>query len=371
MIKNTKKWNGKTDVLLNLIKENVSDVGYKNDVPEADFSDAEGATANIHDIGNIITSNNSYTELFYDNLYGVIGMQIVSGWHYTNKFKAFKKGLMQIGDVIQITRPKAFTGHNKNKDVSERSGSDVDSPERHGVDAQYFARNIVATYHDTVDREELKRAFASVSSFETFVTAKLTNIYNMYEVDEQLVFKYLVITAINHNNAKTVTYTKGASDEENAKNIIKAVKNTCGKMTFPSTDYNLAKVLNAVNSKSELNVIMPVDINTNISVDALAGAFNLDKMEMTQKLYEIDNFELSDYEKTRLTAIGVDCSTLTMPENVACIIFADDFFQIYDNLYEMYTRLNESGLFQNYFLHVWQTWAVSEFAQFAVVKQGE
>lgn len=398
MIKQTKLWNGKSDVLLNLIRETAHNSAYKEDVPEFHITgNAEADVASIHEIGDIITSNNSYTETFYDALYGVIGAQIVSGWYYTNKYKAFKKGLMQIGDVIQIVRPKAFKGEAMPKEVAQRFGADVDAPNRHGVDTQYFARNLMAKYKDTIDRDELKRAFASVSSFDSFVSAKLQNVYNMYEVDEQLTFKYLTLTAINQNNMATVEYTYADNAEINAKNLIKAVKNTCGKMTYPTENWNLAKVLNSVTDRNALNVVLPIEVSTDISVDALAGAFNLDKIAMTQKLYEIDQFELTDNEAIRLACIGVIPSGTTKPDgeedtyitgvdefgtplyimksdvptatDVVGFIFADDFYQIYDNLFEMYTRMNESGVFQNYFLHVWQTWAVSMFAQCAVIKK--
>lgn len=405
MVKQTKLWNGKSDVLLNLIRETCVSNEYKEAVPEIHYTgNAEADVATIHEIGNIITSNNSYTETFYNALYGVIGAQIIAGWYYTNKYKNFKKGVMQIGDVIQIARPKTFKGTSVPKEVENRNGSDVDAPNRHGTTTQFFARNLVCRYKDTIDRDELKRAFASISSFDGFVSAKLQFVYNMYEVDEQLTFKYLTLTAINQNNAPAIEYTKiSNSAEATAKNIIKAVKNTCGLMTYPKSTYNLAQVMNSVQDRKNLNIIMPVNVYTDISVDALAGAFNMSELEMKQKLYEIDSFTLEDDEAVRLACIGVipyvttepedydedddnyivdtneegqtiyidreDVPTIDEDEPVACVIFADDFYQIYDNVFEMYTRMNESGLFQNYFLHVWQTWAVSMFAQFAVVKQ--
>ena len=69
------------------------------------------------------------------------------------------------------------------------------------------------------------------------------------------------------------------------------------------------------------------------------------------------------------TPIYILKSDVPTATDVVGFIFADDFYQIYDNLFEMYTRMNESGVFQNYFLHVWQTWAVSMFAQSAVIKK--
>lgn len=365
-----------------------------------DLETAGAAVATIHEIGNIITSNNSYTETFYGALYGVIGVQIVSGWYYTNKYKRFKKGVMEIGDVIQITRPKAFSGIAQSKEVGNRSGSTVDTPHRHNADVQYFAQNLKAYYKDTIDRDELKRAFATISAFGSFYDAKLRNVYNMYELDEQLVFKYLTLKALSNASAPTITYTAGATDEGTAKNILKAVRKTVKKMYFASTSYNLAGILNALSDGDRLNVIMPIDTAEDISVDALAGAFNLDKLEVQNRVFDIDQFNLADFEAIRLANIGVIDYTTTAPSSsdaddyisgtleadgtttiyvakadiptvsdVAAFIFSDDFFQIYDNLFEMKTRENEEGLFWNYFLHIWQTWAVSRFAQFAVIKK--
>ena len=49
-------------------------------------------------------------------------------------------------------------------------------------------------------------------------------------------------------------------------------------------------------------------------------------------------------------------------DNIAGVILDEDFVQIYDNVFEMRDMPNPVSLDHNYFLHMWQTYAVSPFA---------
>jgi hypothetical protein len=58
---------------------------------------------------------------------------------------------------------------------------------------------------------------------------------------------------------------------------------------------------------------------------------------------------------------------MTFLDKVAGVIIDEDFVQIYDNVFEMRDMPVANTLDHNYFLHMWQTYAVSPFANAVAV----
>ena len=314
-------------------------------------------SASLKKIGDIVTADDSGSHKFHDVLYGKIAKQVILSFSHTNRFKEFKKGMMEIGDVIEFLKPKDFVGKALPA-IANRTGEYVDAPERHNDIAQYAAVNLKAYYKETLDIEELKTAFTSMSNFSSYYNAKVANMYTMYEYDEELTFQYLLLKIASGVTPVELEY--GSTNKDMLATVKATVRKACNK---PSKAYNPRGAL----WKSNINDIIifaEVDTLTDTEVNDLAAAFNIDKMAIQSRIIDLNAFTLTDDEVTRLKAIGVMGAQETAPEvdDLKYLIVDKQGIQVYDKLLTSKVRENEEGHFYNNFLHwqasyAWVNWA--------------
>lgn len=347
---------------------------------------ADAGLQSVRQIGSIITASASAIDAFGEGLFGAFGKYVSMTFGYNSHFSKFYKGLMEYGDVITIRRPKTFYGEavdtmpNSNLNAS-RTGSDVDAPHRKGVDTQYIATNLRTKYCDTIDDMELRRAFNSWDDFNDFVNAKFDMMMSMEQVDEEVVFKYLALKAIDNVTPKTL-----ASGYTQADYVTK-IKTEAAKLDFYNTN-NIAGVGNAADG--DLNIMLSVDDDVALDVNFYATLFHTDRADLDGRVTRISQWSFTDDELLRLASLGVvdsktssatgytqvgtsgvyiknaDMPTVTTSK-VKAMIFSDDLFQIYDKLRQTSSRYNQSDLFTNYWLHIEQIWATSKFAPFVAI----
>lgn len=113
---------------------------------------------------------------------------------------------------------------------------------------------------------------------------------------------------------------------------------------------------------------MDADFNAKFDVKVLASAFNMDKATFIGKLHLIDDFASFDnerFEAIREESTGLEEVTadeLNLMKNVKGVLVDEEWFQVYDNLFEFDETRVGSGLYWNYWLHVWKTISYSPFA---------
>ena len=113
---------------------------------------------------------------------------------------------------------------------------------------------------------------------------------------------------------------------------------------------------------------MDADFNAKFDVEVLASAFNMNKAEFIGKLHLIDDFASFDNERfdaIREESTGLEEVTseeLTLMKDVKGVLLDEEWFQVYDNLFEFNETPVGSGLYWNYWLHVWKTVSYSPFA---------
>lgn len=113
---------------------------------------------------------------------------------------------------------------------------------------------------------------------------------------------------------------------------------------------------------------MDADFNAKFDVEVLASAFNMNKADFIGKLHLIDDFSSFDnerFEAIRQESTGLEEVTtaeLELMKNVKGVLLDEDWFQVYDNLFEFDETRVGSGLYWNYWLHVWKTISYSPFA---------
>ena len=118
-------------------------------------------------------------------------------------------------------------------------------------------------------------------------------------------------------------------------------------MSFPSDQFNAyltaqttdTKPIVTFAKKSEQVLILDTATDTSVSVDVLASLFNM---------------SVAEFNDTKKVVID------TFPDvKIRAALVDEAFFQIYDDLITIKSFENPESLYNNYWLHVWQTHAYS------------
>lgn len=297
------------------------------------------ATAeNVAEVGAGILVNQAVQNEFISALIDRIGLTVVKSVSLKNPLKKFKKGELPMGRTIEEIFVDLAEEHMYDPDTAEETVFKRELPD---VKSLFHERNRQGYYKRTVQDESLRTAFISWGTFEDFLTRVVNSIYNSAEVDE---FKYMKLVLDNYASKGLFRFEKvddPTMSDVHAKDFVKKLRATAQKMTLPmgSRDFNASGV-HTVTDISKLHLIIDADIQSQIDVEVLANAFNLDKTTFMGQVTVIDNFAT-----TGLKAVLVD----------------EDFFMVYDTLHKMETIRNPQGLYWNYYYHVWQVLSASRF----------
>lgn len=113
---------------------------------------------------------------------------------------------------------------------------------------------------------------------------------------------------------------------------------------------------------------MDAKFNAQYDVNVLASAFNMDKADFMGRLFLIDNWTEFDNERfdiIRANSDGIEEITdkeLALLNDVKGVLIDENWFQVYDNNNKFTEQYVASGLYWNYFYHVWKTVSSSPFA---------
>jgi uncharacterized protein YjdB len=326
--------------IINAIRNSASD-SFQSYVPLA-------SAENVAEIGQGILINQSVQNEFITSLVDRIGLVVVRALSLQNPLKKFKKGSMLQGRTIEeiftdITKANKYDPLDAESTVFRRTIPNVKT--------LFHERNRQDFYEQTIQDDSLKSAFVSWANFESFISGIINAIYNSAEVDEYNYMKLLIDNYYSKGLFKIVPVTSPTSSEAAAREFVKKVRATVGRMTLASgsRDFNAL----AVHTRSEienLHLIIDADLQAEIDVEVLAKAFNMEKSTFLGHVTVIDGFA-----STGLEAVLVD----------------QEWFMVFDNLLKLETIRNPKGLYWNYFYHVWQTLSVSRFANAVAFVSGE
>lgn len=174
------------------------------------------------------------------------------------------------------------------------------------VKAEYSEINFDVQYPVTIIRKELEKAFVSWGDFESFLMGISTSLYNGAYIDDYKFTKKLISNAYRNNAVQMETFTftnASAPTEAELKAFTKKLRETFLNFKSPSTRYNAWRKVGGY-GRSIVSWSKPEDVVVFISnklaseldVDVLANAFNMDKAELMGKVYYIDSFDIIDDE---------------------------------------------------------------------------
>ena len=339
--------------ILNVIRNNAS-YAYQKDIPKID---KEG---DIPKVGEILFGNPIHSNEFINALVNRIALVRIQSATFNNPYKHLKKGYLEFGESVE----DIFVGIIKAvKYDPEKGASREFKRTMPNVQSVFHSTNWRVLYPVTIEKQALRRAFTSADGVTNLITSIINQVYQAAEYDEYLLFKYLLIKAISHG--KVYTQQIDTSDMDS---VAVAFRGKSNLLPIDMTGrFNESHVQNNTDINKQC-IFMDADFNAKFDVKVLASAFNMDKATFIGKLHLIDDFGSFDNERfdaIREESTGLEEVTtdeLALMRDVKGVLLDEDWFQVYDNLFEFNETTVGSGLYWNYWLHVWKTVSYSPFA---------
>lgn len=358
------KLSASSEQILNAIRNSAS-ANYKNYVPVASTSQN-----NIKEIGLIIMNDPTLQNEFLSALVNRIGRVIVTSKLYSNPWAKFKRGIMEYGETIEEIFVNIAKPFEYDPAVAENK---VFAREMPDVRAAFHILNYQKFYKSTIQREQLRQAFLSWQGIIDLIAKIVDAMYTAANYDEFMVMKYLIGRHILNGELKPVQVATVSA--ANMKSIVGTIKGTSNNFEFMSDNYNVVGVQN-YSLKENQYIIVNAEFDAVMDVEVLATAFNMDKADFMGHRVLVDSFgSLNTTRLAELFANETGYTPFTTDEinalkAVPAVIVDEDWFMIYDNLYEFTEQYNAEGLYWNYWYHVWKTFSISPFANAAVFVPG-
>ena len=361
----SKKLAANTVDILNVIRNNATH-NYRDYVPEA-TEDIDSIRA----IGNIIMSMPNLQNEFLSALVNRIAMVIITSKSYENPWRFFKKGLLEYGETVEDVFVNLAKVHSFDQHTAE---SEVFKREKPDVRAAFHTMNYQKFYKVTVSDRELRQAFLSLDGVTDLIAKIVESVYTSANYDEFLVMKYMLAQAILDGRLYVEEIAQVSA--ANMKSIASTLKSVSNKLEFMSNKYNIAGVMTHT-TKSDQYLLVDADFDATMDVEVLASAFNMTKAEFLGNRVLCDSF--GDLDTDRLAEIFADDDTyveltdaqIAALKAIPAVLVDNNFFMIFDNMFEFTENYNGEGLYWNYFYHTWKTFSMSPFANSIVFVAGE
>jgi len=323
--------------ILNAVR-NESSGTYQDRIPNAD-------KANIDDvIHNLLSWTPGMNEFIY-SLVNVIGLQIYRNVNtFNNPLAKFKRGMLMTGDTIEEIMNGLLEAHRYNPNA-EYLEEDIFGVERPEVQVNYHSIDRKDYYKLSINRVELRKAFMSENGLDQFITNLMSTPQTSDQWDEFLATASLLKTWHDYGgffNVNIPDVSANGSTQADSQYALRRLRELGDTLPFLSRRYNPAHLPMAAN-REDLELIITPEANAAIDVEALAGAFNIDKAEFASR-------------KTIIPAeyIGID--------GFQAMLTTREFFVIADSLLETQSVNNPVGLVTNFFLHHQEVISASRFA---------
>lgn len=339
--------------IINVIRNNAS-YAYQKDIPTIEKEQ------DIPKVGEILYGNPTHSNEFINALINRIALVRMQSATFNNPYKHLKKGYLEFGETVE----DIFVGIIRAVKYDPEKGASREFKRTlPNVQSVFHMTNWKVMYPITIEKQSLKRAFTSADGVTNLITSIIDQVYKSAEYDEYLLFKYLLIKAISHGKV----YPQPI-DTTNMNSVAVAFRGKSNLLPIDMTGrFNETHVQNNTPIDKQC-IFMDADFNAKFDVEVLAGAFNMNKADFIGKLHLIDDFSSFDnerFEAIRKESTGLEEVTadeLALMKNVKGVLLDEDWFQVYDNLFEFDETHVGSGLYWNYWLHVWKTISYSPFA---------
>lgn len=352
--------NASTIDILNTIRANAS-ASYQASIPTITQE------KDIPKVGEVLYGYPALANEFIGSLVNRIAFVQLTSATFNNAYASLKKGQLEFGETVEevftdIIKALAYSAEKAQARELKRYLPNVRTA--------FHAMNWKVMYPVTIQEKDLRQAFISAQGVQDLIADIIDKVYTSNEYDEFLLFKYMIIKGVNSGKFKPIAVNTSGTGGD-IKNAAKVFRATSNKFLFMNNSYNEAGVTNTC-PKERQAIFMDADFNAAYDVDVLAAAFNMDKAEFAGKLHLIDDWTTFDNDRFDLIRAesdelaSVTSAELAVMANVKAVLVDERWFQIYDNLNVMTEREIASGLYWNYFYHVWKTISNSPFSNAVV-----
>lgn len=329
------------NTILDTIRANAS-LDYQNRVPSA-------TNTNLTTIGQVIGQYSELANEFANAIVNRIGLTIVHNKILNNPLAVLKKGGVPLGSDIE----EIYTNPAKAK-TYDMTSTDLLANAIPDVKALFYRVNRQDKYPVTITRPMIQKAFTSEYAMTSFIDGIISSLYSGDNMDEFILMKNVVAKAFSAGHITAVNiFDENATDNDDtviSKKLVKAIKTYSNLLTFPSSNYNKYTTLVTGDVDKPPVVWTPLEdqillldsqMSSNIDVEVLSYAFNIDKSQIQAKTLKVDSFG---------------------GEPILALLCDKAFFQVYDNLRELRSFDNGDNLTLKYILHHWQTYGYSLLA---------
>ncbi len=351
--------------ILNAVRAEATE-NYRSMVPRA-----AGNVDSVRAIGQAIMSYQPLQNEFLSALYNRIGRVILTSKLFNNPWGMFKKGLLEFGETVEEIFVNIARPHEYDVEVAETEWMKREIPD---VRAAFHTLNYRKFYKATIENEQLRQAFLSWDGVTDLIAGIVDQLYNACNYDEFQTMKYMLGSAILAGNLYPVAAVPQAGETQTHATTL-SILSESNLLTFQSTKYNVAGVLNA-SEKNNQYLIINGRFAAEMNLDVLATAFNMDKAEFMGHMVLVDDFGAIDTARLALlfkddpTYVEISQADLTLLSSIPAVLVDRDFFMIFDNLQKFTEDYNGQGLYWQYWFHAWRTFSYSPFANAVVFAPG-
>jgi len=325
------------ELLLDQIRDDASP-DYQARIPEATVA---GVQATMKALQTYRPQQNE----FIDALVNKVALTIMRTTSWLNPLAEFKRGMLTGGDTIEeimVGLIKAKT-YDPARDALEHElfGS---APIE--VQSNFHRVNRRDKYKVTVNQPLLMSAFNKPQGLSQFA-AQIMNAPGTSDQWDEFLLMCSLFREYESNGGyfkvgiRDITNPDSTTLAADTKSVLSKIRSLAGTMKFISRQYNAARMPIAA-TPDELVLFVSPEFNAALDVEALAGAFNVEKMSTSGRIIEIPREQF-----------GI--------EGVEAILTTKDFFVVADQVFETASQWNPASLQTNYWLHRWQVISASRF----------
>lgn len=264
---------------VNILNAMRSEYELENRIPEA----------TLDNLQNIFTSMMSYSQgrnTIIPSLLERIGLQTVDTSAWRNPLAMYKKDPMRYG----MTHEETFVNMCKGKLYDPRESYEYAFQQYQSYIMSVFHKvNLTMQYPVTITYDNLRSAFLTEYGIRDMMSAKMEAAVTGANWDEYNAMKGMIDTGYDAQILPAVT-VPAVTDEASAKKLLTEIKAAVNEFRFPNPANNIA---GATSSSTPFNLIWVTTprVDAQISVEALAYAFNMDKAQVDVRTVIVDKFD--------------------------------------------------------------------------------
>ena len=366
--------------ILNQILSNAS-MEYQNVVPEA-----LGYGGNVSDVfAQYPTAKNE----FINTLTNQVVRSVIYSKVFNNPLQMFHGGKLEVGQSIEqlfvdMAEVKGFLEMEQSDEVK-----DLIATSKPDVHALYVSRNYAYKSKVSISEEQLQGAFRSQDGLAQLVNHLASSVvsgiyYQEFKdmkaiINEHAQGKYLarvdasgkmVATQLtntvlpNGQTAKVVNVGTYATEEAKGKAVSEAVRGLAGRLRFPSTEYNSAKVLTWSNPEDLVFITTP-EMVAKLDVNVLAQAFNISLAELNVRTVIVDELPSQICASSKALGTGV----APAKANVLGILVDKAFIVAKDTVNQTETMRIGNQMKTNMWYHKQGIMSTCYFANYVIIAE--